>query len=122
VNDHRWFNPSQPQTLQTGVLLCYLSAVFGLIFGVPASGGSPILTLFIIIGLAAGGFGIANEKRWGYLLAVSAAGLNVLLYIALFGSEIISNVSLLVSFVFDVALVLLLVHPMSRDYQRIWFK
>ena len=71
VNEHRWFNPSQPQTLQTGVLLCYLSAVFGLIFGVPASGGSPILALFIIIGLAAGGFGIANEKRWGYLLAVA---------------------------------------------------
>ena len=46
----------------------------------------------------------------------------MLLYVALFGSEIISNVSLLVSFVFDVALVLLLVHPMSRDYQRIWFK
>ena len=104
------------------MLLCYLEAVFGLIFGIPASGGSFILALFIIVGLAAGGFGIANEKHWGYVLAVSAAGLNVLLYVALFGSEIISNVSLLVSFVFDVALVLLLVHPMSRDYQRIWFK
>jgi hypothetical protein len=122
VNEYRWFNPSQPQTLQTGVLLAYLSAAFGLLFGVAASGGSPILALFIIVGLAAGGFGIANEKRWGYLLAVTAAGLHVLMYLVLFGSEIISNVSLLVSFVFDVALVLLLVHPMSRDYQRIWFK
>jgi hypothetical protein len=122
VNDHRWFNPSQPQTLQTGVLLCYLNAALGLIFGVTATGGSPILQLFIIIGLAAGGYGIANEKRWGYLLAVTAAGLHVLLYLVVFGSATISNVSLLVSFVFDVALVILLVHPMSRDYQRIWFK
>jgi hypothetical protein len=122
VNDHRWFNPSQPQTLQTGVLLCYLNAALGLIFGVTATGGSPILQLFIIIGLAAGGYGIANEKRWGYLLAVTAAGLHVLLYLVVFGSATISNVSLLVPFVFDVALVILLVHPMSRDYQRIWFK
>jgi ABC-type transport system involved in multi-copper enzyme maturation permease subunit len=120
VNDYRWFNPSQPQTLQMAVLLCYFSAFFGLLFGVVAS--SLFIGLFIIAGLAAGGFGIANEKRWGYLLAVSAAALHVLMYIAIFGSEIISNVSLLVSFVFDVALVVLLVHPMSRDYQRIWFK
>ena len=40
VNEYRWFNPSQPQTLQTGVLLCYLNAVFGLLFGVPSSVGS----------------------------------------------------------------------------------
>jgi hypothetical protein len=120
VNEHRFFNPSQPQTLQTAVLLCYLSAALGLIFGVVAN--SAILALFIIIGLAAGGYGIANEKRWGYVLAVSAAGLHVLMYLLIFGSDIISDVSLLISFVFDVALVLLLVHPMSRDYQRIWFK
>jgi hypothetical protein len=120
VNERRWFNPSQPQTLQTAVLLCYLSAALGLIFGVVAN--SAILGLFIIVGLAAGGYGIANEKRWGYVLAVSAAALHVLMYLVIFGSDIISDVSLLISFVFDVALVLLLVHPMSRDYQRIWFK
>ena len=120
VNEHRFFNPSQPQTLQTAVLLCYLSAVFGLIFGVVAS--SAILALFIIIGLAAGGYGIANEKRWGYLLAVTAASLHVLMYLLIYRSHIVTDVGLLISFVFDVALVLLLVHPMSRDYQRIWFK
>jgi hypothetical protein len=120
VPENRWFNPSQPQTLQTGVLLCYLSAVFGLIFGVVAS--SLVFALFIIVGLAAGGYGIANEKRWGYILAVTAASLHVLMYLLIFGAQIISDVGLLISFVFDVALVVLLVHPMSRDYQRIWFK
>ena len=120
MNERRWFNPSQPQTLQTAVILCYLSTVFGLLFGVVAN--SAIIGLFIIVGLAAGGYGIANEKRWGYVLAVTAAVLHVLMYLLIFGSDIVSNVSLLVSFVFDVALVLLLVHPMSRDYQRIWFK
>jgi hypothetical protein len=120
VPENRWINPSQPQTLQTGVLLCYLSAAFGLIFGVVAS--SLIIALFIIVGLAAGGYGIANEKRWGYILAVTAASLHVLMYLIIFGADIISDVGLLISFVFDVALVVLLVHPMSRDYQRIWFK
>jgi hypothetical protein len=28
----------------------------------------------------------------------------------------------IISLGFDVALVALLVHPMSREYQRIWFK
>jgi hypothetical protein len=120
VTERRFFNPSQPQTLQTGVLLCYLSAVFGLVFGVAAN--SVIFALFIIAGLAAGGYGIANEKRWGYALAVAAAVLQVLMYILVYGASIITDVFVLLSFVFDVALVVLLVHPMSRDYQRIWFK
>ena len=57
------------------------------------------------------------------MLAVGRGVLNVLLYVArlrLGRSSATSACS--ISFVFDVALVLLLVHPMSRDYQRIWFK
>ncbi len=42
--------------------------------------------------------------------------------VAIFGGEVLEHLGLLLSFVFDVALVLLLVHPMSRDYQRIWFR
>jgi hypothetical protein len=120
VPENRWFNPSQPQTLQTGVLLCYLNAFFTLIFEV--FGGAGFLALLIVIGLTAGAYGIANEKRWGYVLAVSAASLHVLMYLVFFGSDVITNVGLLINFCFDVALVILLVHPMSRDYQRIWFK
>jgi len=120
VNERRFFNQSQPQTLQTGVILCYLSAVFGLLFGVAAN--SLFFALFIIVGLAAGGYGIANEKRWGYMLAVAAAILQVLMYVIVYGGDIITDVFVLISFCFDVALVVLLVHPMSRDYQRIWFK
>jgi hypothetical protein len=120
VNETRWFNPTQPQTLQFAVILCYLNAVFGLLFGLVAT--NVVMALVIIVGLAAGGFGIANEKKWGYTVAVGAAALHVLMYLVVFGSETIQDFNLLISFVFDVALVLLLVHPMSRDYQRIWFK
>ncbi len=78
---------------------------------------------FIIVGLAAGGFGIANEKKWGYTLAVVGRGRpgRAALF-ARSGFGRLTNISVLISFMFDAALVALLLHPMSRDYQRIWFK
>jgi len=120
VSDYRWINPHQPQTLYIGVLLCYIDAAFGLLFGVVAQ--SVIVGLFIIAGLAAGGFGIANEKKWGYALAVAAAVVQIGALLAIFGVKTFTNINLLLSFGFDAALVALLLHPMSRDYQRIWFK
>jgi hypothetical protein len=115
VNQHRFVNPSQPQTLYMGVILCYINAVFNLLsfFG-------PLV--LISIGLAAGGYGIANEKKWAYALAVGAAILQVLLVLSLYGSTTFSDVGVLLTFLFDAALVALLLHPMSRDYQRIWFR
>ena len=120
VNDYRWVNPHQPQTLYMGVILCYIDAVFGLIFGVVAA--SVIIGLFVIVGLAAGGFGIANEKKWGYALAVAAAIVQIGALFAIFGASTFTNLNVLITFLFDAALVALLLHPMSRDYQRIWFK
>ena len=118
MNEYRWFNPSQPQTLQFAVVLSYVSAAIGLLTGAFAE---PLL-LLILAGLAAGAFGIANEKKWGYALAVASAGARVLLYPLFFGYDTVQNVGLLIDFMFAAALFLLLVHPMSRDYQRIWFK
>lgn len=118
MNDYRWFNPTQPQTLQIAVLLSYISAIFAFLSGAFVSG----FGLLIMVGLAGGAFGIANEKKWGYSLAVGIAGLQVLLYVVFAGTEVFQSFNLLISFVFDVALLLLLVHPMSRDYQRIWFR
>ena len=116
-NDVRWVNSHQPQTLYAATILCYIEAVFltlGFWF-------FSVFGLFIIVGLAAGGFGIANEKKWGYALAVAAASLRVLFFL-LFGFEVLTNFGLLLPFLFAVALVALLLHPMSRDYQRIWFR
>jgi hypothetical protein len=118
VNDLRWINPHQPQTLYSAVILCYIQAFFTLL----SFGRLGPLGLFILVGLAGGGFGIANEKKWGYTLAVAAAGLQVVLFIAFGGLSALGNVSVLISFAFDVLLVVLLMHPMSRSYQRIWFK
>ncbi len=118
MNDTRWVNPHQPQTLYIAVILCYVDAVFGLLslFVLTPIG------LFIVAGLAAGGFGIANEKKWGYTVAVAAAVLQVLLYLVFGGLGSLNNFGVFVGFMFDAALVALLLHPQSRDYQRIWFR
>jgi hypothetical protein len=123
METRRWTNPTQPQTLQIAVLLLYINAVFGVLFG-------QIFVLFplglaLTLGQAAGGFGIANERKWGYWLAVSVASLGLLpglLTIAADGVGSVLDIWFLISMMFPVALFALLLHPMSRDYQRIWFR
>jgi hypothetical protein len=114
VDQRRFLNPSQPQTLVNATLLCYFEAVFALLDG----GYTPFLV--IAIGLAAGGFGVANDKKWGYGVAVVASLLNAAIWISLYGTGVL-GFPVIISFAFAVVLFVLLVHPMSRDYQRIWF-
>jgi hypothetical protein len=89
-----------------------MNAVFGLLFG----GLGSIYGLMIIAGGVAGGLGIAQEKRWGYGVALGVALLPFVLIIA--GKMLVTG---LIGLLFDVALVGLLLHPQSREYQRIWF-
>ena len=114
METRRWTNPGQPQTLQIAVFLLYINAVFMVLFG---AAFSPIGLLFTV-GFAAGGFGIANEKRWGYGLGLLMAFLPFVLRLS-FGYGLVGGS--LLNFIFEVALVALLLHPQSRDYQRIWF-
>jgi hypothetical protein len=119
VNDYKFLNQFQPQTLVSATVLCYIDAAFGLLFGVLTT--SAILAVVTIFGLAFGGFGIANEKKWGYGVAVLAAVLQVVLLLAVAGTDVL-EFPLILNLIFDGALVALLLHPQSRDYQRIWFK
>jgi hypothetical protein len=107
-----------PQPLVIAQLLCYFGAFFGVINGVVAS--SYGVALLIIFGLLAGGFGIANEKKWGYYVATAAAGLHVAMYIYVFGGDVF-KFDVLIGFLFDVALFALLIHPQSREHQKVWF-
>jgi hypothetical protein len=119
VNDFRWVNQSQPQTLYGATILCYIDAVFGVLFGVITT--SPLLGLATIIGLGAGGFGIANEKKWGYAVAVAASIIQLAMLLLIFRFDVLGFPTIM-TLLFDALLVGLLVHPMSRDYQRIWFR
>lgn len=114
MNDRKFVNQFQPQTLFIATLLLYINALFDFLTFYP------LLMVFAVL-LAAGGYGIANEKRWGYSLAVGVAVARVLLLVAFAGTDVL-DFPLILTLLFDAALVALLVHPHSREYQRIWFK
>ena len=125
VQTRRFVNPSQPQTLYIATFLLYFNAVFGLLFvSSPLFFFGIVPGLALTVGMAAGAYGIANEKRWGYWLGVGISGLALVpfaVYIVSNGIGSLFQIALLISLVFPVALFVLLVHPMSRQYQRIWF-
>ena len=109
---NRWVDRSQPQTLMMATVVMYINAVLG----IGAFLVSLPLAFFLVICPVAAGWGIANEKKWGYWLGLA---INVLAVIYLlippgFGSVI--------SLLFYIALVALLLHPESRSYRRTWFR
>lgn len=117
MQTRRWLNPTQPQTLQIAVFLLYADAVLGALLG----GLFSPLGLVILAGSAAAGYGIANEFKWGYLLGVGIAAFGLLPFVLglAAGENPLANP---IGLIFAVAKLALLVHPQSRDYQRIWFK
>jgi hypothetical protein len=119
MEDRRWLNQTQPQTLQISVMLLYLNAVITIITG----GIFSLIGIVIAVGEAAGGFGIANERKWGYYLGVAAAILPLawVVYLLLDGASLVIGLGL-IGLLFQIALVALLLHPQSRQYERIWFK
>ena len=61
------------------------------------------------------GYGIANERKWGYQLGVGIAGLVVL-------GEVVGVLPAgIIALLFDILLLALLLHNQSREHQRIWF-
>ena len=117
MQTRRWTNPSQPQTLQIAVILLYMNAVFGLLlrsytpfyetYRWLGTGLANYAALLSFVGMAVSAYGIANERKWGYRLGVGhTSGMDVALHTTLF----------------TVARAALLLHPMSREYQRAWFK
>jgi hypothetical protein len=117
MESRQWLNPSQPQTLQIAVILLYIDAFFLVLRG----GIFTSYGLLIIAGSAGAGFGIANERKWGYALGVAVACFGPVLRFALGGFDAVFGVGL-INLMFEVALIALLLHPQSREYQRVWFK
>jgi hypothetical protein len=112
METRRWTNPTQPQTLQIAVFLLYFDAFFALF------GGFGVLAIAVCGGSAGAGYGIANDRRWGYTLGLVMAFFPFAFRLALGMSMLGFS---LFNLMFEIALVALLLHPQSRDYQRIWF-
>jgi hypothetical protein len=133
MQTRRWVNQSQPQTLQISVFLLYFNAVFSGLALLSGSGDAFIEAVFtdtrrvIFLVLTAAfigaGYLIANERTIGYTLGVIAAAFP--LAVRVYGSWKY-HVGLLdvdaLGLLFEAALLALLLHPQSREYQRIWFK
>lgn len=133
MQTRRWTNPSQPQTLQIAVILLYLNAVFGLLLRSYSPfieldrwigrGPATYAVLLSFIGMGVSAYGIANERKWGYRLGVVLTCAEVvLLLIAIGDLTNLLRAENLITTLFTVARAALLLHPMSREYQRAWFK
>jgi ABC-type Na+ efflux pump permease subunit len=137
VQTRRWTNQSLPQTLQIAVFLLYAGVVFVFLgqstgIGVALVGDSfssintantleNVARLFIAVGGAFAGYAIANERRVGWYIGIGVAALPLVAKLLLMVRFHIYNFDL-VTLLFEVALVALLLHTMSRNYVRLWFK
>jgi len=123
-------NPRQPQTLYISQILLYITAVGAVLFRSVGEGWIEALPLrylvllLMTIGAGVGAYGIANARKWGYLLGVAAALAPFVIRL-----EIIRRVDLFemlrwnpIGLLFDIAIVAALVHPESRSYQKQWFQ
>jgi hypothetical protein len=117
LTTRRWFPVHQPQTLQIAVALLYWNAFLSLVIGLLTHGWFGGIGLLATVGEVAGALGIANERKWGYRIAVAVAGL---LLVLTFVDGVFAGG--LLNLAFQIALVALLLHPMSRAYYKSWFR
>jgi hypothetical protein len=132
METRRWTNPSQPQTLYMAHLFLYFSAFFNLFYAIFLGRGFQLLlpnlaqpSVVEIVLEIVGGYFIANERKLGYYLAFGAAALALyppVSFLLQTGIGTLFNLNWILAVVFPAILLILLIHPMSREYQRIWFK
>lgn len=128
-----------PQTLAIAMFLLYIDGVFGLLRYFDGAdvegawrlnGGIGALVALATIALyPAGGFLMANGKLLGWYLAVAASFSPLALRLGwkLFVNDGVSLRTVVfgtsyVSFAFEAALCALLLHRMSREHARRWFR
>lgn len=117
----RWTNPSLPQTLQIAVLFLYISAFFAILGGLIniASTAGIVVVIGGLLALAAAR-GMVRERKYGYLLALFYAAWDVLgTFLSISGGF---SAWYLIGLLLAIALIGLLLHPMSRQYYRTWFR
>ncbi len=137
IDTRKWFDRSQPQTLQIATFLLYITAFFQLLdlidlLRLPGVGVGDLLKpghsglLFWFLGIplnVLAGLFMANDRKLGYYLAIAGAFWPFLTRFyysdyhlgSLFDARAIT-------LIFEIALCALVLHPQSRDHQRIWFK
>jgi hypothetical protein len=130
--------------MQMAVFLLYANVVFALLFrtggeGLYAAAVASVtrakeisstatlignlLAIFVVAGSFTAAYLIANEKKIGWRLGVAVAvcPLAALSLLVLLGDIRIID-ALSVNLLFDVALLVLLLHSQTKSYEKVWFK
>lgn len=115
MSNFRFINRTLPQTLLVASYLIYITVIFDILFGRVRE---PIF-LAVSLGLFVGVLGFVNERKFGYIVAVASAGINMLVEAVI---VVAVSPAYILSLIFAIALFALLVHPQSREHQRIWFR
>ncbi len=143
LDPKRWFDRMQPQTLQIATWLLYLNGLFLLVDLVDRSdylgyfrdryGFGFLIGLAAVAAHAGGGWLMANDRKLGWKIAVVASFLPfVLRFVAYTDIESRSPLSFglyrkltggsTLNAIFEIALCALLLHPHSRQHQKIWYR
>lgn len=143
IDWRKWFDRMQPQTLQIAAMLLYLNGFFALISVIDTTDYLGYLrnrfSLGVVVGLiivalhALSGLLMANDLKLGYKFAIIAAfspfALRFWAYTDLenvsgIGSSLYRKLSggSTISLVFEIALCALILHPQSRNHQKIWYR
>jgi hypothetical protein len=147
----RWVNPSQPDLLQIATWLGYFRGVFILLFGLDfqfiafplsdvearalgsgATISNPLLRIGLPVLLAGGAYLLSQSRRIGWQLLIVGAALpllgRLLVAFGIYLGDIDPGTSFnpfeydAIGLIFEVALLGLLVHPRSREYQKVWLE
>ena len=138
LNLRKWFDRLQPQTMQIATWLLYLNGFFALISfmdqrdwigyaRVDKGALGSLVGIIVLASFIGGGFLMANDRKIGYKLALVAAFSPFVLRIWILWSY--SGFTALdkitgkdtIGFIFEAALCALLLHPQSREHQRVWY-
>lgn len=115
-------NDSQPRSLLWAQIALYVWAVYPFARMIVEGEPSPWPVVF---GLAAAfaAYGISNEGKWGYALAMGVAVLSLLPVIddAVHRPVLLLKPDFLLLLVVPPMIILLLRNASARDYVRVWF-
>ena len=138
LNPRKWFDRMQPQTLQIATWLLYLNGFFALISfmdkrdwigyaRVDKGSIGSLVGILVLVSFIGGGFLMANDRKVGYKLALVAAfspfALRIWVLWSASGFSTLDKItgSDTIGFIFEAALCALLLHPHSREHQRVWY-
>ena len=115
----RWYNRSLPSLLGGAIFFLYMQAVFKLLDNRNAA--APIRAGAVVCFFLSA-LGIANERRWGYSLALASNALWFALYLEValrFGFRFNSTDA--IEMIITAGVLAMLLWPESREHQAVYF-